>query len=162
LALINEIGNRYGKLTVIERSIKKRSSAYWVCKCDCGNETLVSGGNLRHKITESCGCILKEMFSGSNHPNWKGGISYIGRMLRNTPVYDKWRVTVFKLYNFKCVRCNNKRNIKAHHIAAFNSNVDLRLSITNGICLCEKCHSNFHSLYGSGDNTLYQMSEYLR
>lgn len=36
----NEIGNRYGKLLVIEKAIKpegRPKGAYWLCQCDCGN-----------------------------------------------------------------------------------------------------------------------------
>nr|DAE82971.1 MAG TPA: Very-short-patch-repair endonuclease [Caudoviricetes sp.] len=33
------------------------------CKCDCGNETIVDGGNLRTKNTQSCGCLQREIAS---------------------------------------------------------------------------------------------------
>ena len=56
---INEIGNRYGFLTVIEKdeelSIKKHR-AYWICQCDCGNLKTVSSKCLREGKTQSCGC----------------------------------------------------------------------------------------------------------
>lgn len=57
---INEIGNRYGKLTVIDyaNSINKR--AVWKCKCDCGNICEVKGKYLRNGDTTSCGCFSKE------------------------------------------------------------------------------------------------------
>ena len=48
--LIDEIGNKYGLLTVIARSEehkKKTSRAYWICQCECGNTTVVSGSHLR-------------------------------------------------------------------------------------------------------------------
>lgn len=56
---INEIGNRYGKLTVIDRGMKPDNSthAFWKCKCDCGQEIEVNGQNLRNGITKSCGCL---------------------------------------------------------------------------------------------------------
>lgn len=54
----NEIGNKYGKLTVIERAENDvRGMAHWVCECECGSKTIVSGGNLRSGITKSCGCL---------------------------------------------------------------------------------------------------------
>lgn len=35
---------------------------YWLCECDCGNETLVEGGNLRSGHTKTCGhCEKYEM-----------------------------------------------------------------------------------------------------
>lgn len=56
-------GQRYGKLTVIERDLSKQSTAtYWTCKCDCGNVVSVRGSNLRasNNPTRSCGCLNKE------------------------------------------------------------------------------------------------------
>ena len=54
---IDETGNRYGKLVVLERNENnKYGSAQFLCQCDCGNQTIVSGGNLRKGTTKSCGC----------------------------------------------------------------------------------------------------------
>lgn len=61
---INEIGNRYGKLTVIaydeELSIEKHR-AQWVCKCDCGNIITTSSKCLRENHTISCGCQKRSL-----------------------------------------------------------------------------------------------------
>lgn len=55
---IDMTGQRFGRLTVIEKSYKKDASngLYWLCKCDCGQFTVVSGDNLRRGLTSSCGC----------------------------------------------------------------------------------------------------------
>lgn len=51
-------GQRFGKLTVLYPcDYKKRSTIIWHCKCDCGNECDIDGGNLRAGKTNSCGCI---------------------------------------------------------------------------------------------------------
>ena len=55
---INEVGNKYGKLTVIsEAGRDKYRQVLWLCKCDCGNETIVRGSTLRSGGTRSCGCL---------------------------------------------------------------------------------------------------------
>lgn len=54
--LINEIGNKYGKLTVIRRAKNKGTKAQWVCLCECGKENIVTGTDLRSGHTGSCGC----------------------------------------------------------------------------------------------------------
>lgn len=53
----DEIGNRYGLLTVIEAAPSKKGYAYWKCKCNCGNIIEVSGTSLRSGNTQSCGCV---------------------------------------------------------------------------------------------------------
>ena len=55
---------RFGKLTVVKRvedyvePNSGRHRAKWLCKCDCGNETIVMDNNLTRKNgTKSCGCL---------------------------------------------------------------------------------------------------------
>lgn len=51
-------GEKFGRLTAIERVGKnKYNYALWKCKCDCGNEVVVSGRSLRSGNTKSCGCL---------------------------------------------------------------------------------------------------------
>ena len=48
----------FGKLIVIARcGSNKCGQALWLCKCACGNETIVPGSYLRSGHTTSCGCI---------------------------------------------------------------------------------------------------------
>lgn len=61
--IIDEIGKRYGRLTVIEYAGSSNKKAMWLCKCDCGNEKIVSGDSLRRGTTKSCGCLKKEKSS---------------------------------------------------------------------------------------------------
>lgn len=61
MAVINEIGNRYGRLLVLERAKNNhRGEAQWLCQCDCGNQVIVKGVSLRTGHTRSCGCLQKE------------------------------------------------------------------------------------------------------
>lgn len=61
---IDETGKKYGRLLVIERVKKENNkNAYWLCKCDCGNEVIVAGNNLRNNSTKSCGCYRTELSS---------------------------------------------------------------------------------------------------
>ena len=59
---IDETGNRYGNLVVIQRdfSINTGRQAHWLCKCDCGNIRTVTGVQLRNGNVISCQqCALK-------------------------------------------------------------------------------------------------------
>ena len=58
MALKNEIGNKYGVLTVVARGPNTNEGrAQWICECECGNQTVVLGKNLRSGNTKSCGCL---------------------------------------------------------------------------------------------------------
>lgn len=59
--LIDLTGQRFGRLVVIELSIKDKYSHFsWLCLCDCGNKTIVAGNNLKTGSTKSCGCYRRE------------------------------------------------------------------------------------------------------
>lgn len=56
----NYLGKRVGKLVAFERVITPTGQQNkWWCRCDCGNEILVSQGNLAKEMTKSCGCLKR-------------------------------------------------------------------------------------------------------
>lgn len=57
---INLIGQKFGRLTVIERCENIDNHAGWLCVCDCGKTTKVKGTYLTHAKSQSCGCLHKE------------------------------------------------------------------------------------------------------
>lgn len=61
---IDRTGERFGKLTVVYRTYNKPGeNTNWVCKCDCGNYTVVSSNNLTSGHTKSCGCLDQQLRS---------------------------------------------------------------------------------------------------
>lgn len=73
--------------------------------------------------------------------NWKGGITPKNHRLRNSPEYEKWRLSVFKRDWFRCLDCGEKKNnIEADHIYRFVDYPRLRFEILNGQTLCKECH----------------------
>ena len=60
MKLLDLTGQRFGRLTVIERAQSKDKNTAWRCKCDCGNYKIVSGPNLRAGKSRSCGCGVIE------------------------------------------------------------------------------------------------------
>jgi len=98
---------------------------------------------------------------GDKSPRWKGGFKY-HRNERVTYEYNTWRKSVYARDRYRCKKCNNKSGVKnkvyleAHHILNWKDYVDKRFDIENGITLCDKCHHDFHSLYGKSFNTKLQ------
>lgn len=54
------IGQRVGRLRVISQAPSRGGRAHWRCICDCGEETVAAGKNLRTQNTKSCGCLMLE------------------------------------------------------------------------------------------------------
>lgn len=76
---IDEVGNRYGKLLVVAESPKRlRPGALaWICRCDCGEERIVSGATLRIGAVKSCGCNKRThgMSRTAIYDRYKGMVS---------------------------------------------------------------------------------------
>lgn len=50
-------GLRFNQLEVLSRAENyPNGKSRWLCRCDCGNTTVVSSVNLRFHPTKSCGC----------------------------------------------------------------------------------------------------------
>jgi hypothetical protein len=60
--IIDLVGKTFGRLCVIAKiTSDKWGQAKWQCRCDCGQELAVTGGNLRNGNTRSCGCLQREI-----------------------------------------------------------------------------------------------------
>lgn len=64
------IGKRFGRWTVIKRvENDKNNKRRFLCKCDCGNEKIVSGAILSRGESLSCGCYKKEVLTKPRNKN---------------------------------------------------------------------------------------------
>lgn len=106
---IDLTGQRYGRLTVLAPAENIGNRTAWLCRCDCGRETIVKTHHLRSGHTKSCGCQ-----NGANGPRNALGLTYVDgtcvEMLRtrtkrrnNTsgvpgvdwmPAKKRWRATI--------------------------------------------------------------------
>lgn len=58
MAIKNLVGEKFGKLTVLEYYGKNEKGYHlWKCKCDCGNYAIVNNKSIKNGHTKSCGCI---------------------------------------------------------------------------------------------------------
>lgn len=85
-------GQKFGKLTVIKRDGVDGTISTWLCKCDCGNETVVRKSHLTTGNTVSCGCRQKETLQQSRVIHGKS----------NTPEHGIW--------NTMLTRCRNPKH----------------------------------------------------
>ena len=79
---LNLTGEKYGRLTVIERApnLPGRTDKAWLCACECGELRVVLGFCLRGGGTVSCGCFKDEraVETHTRHGESK------------TPIYKVW------------------------------------------------------------------------
>ena len=78
---IDLAGQRFGRLTVIERTKgTSTKDAWWLCRCECGNKKETTRKQLICGNVKSCGCLQKERRANGNIIH--GG--------HNTRIYSIW------------------------------------------------------------------------
>lgn len=108
---LNLIGERFGKLKVLEMDGIKNGATTWLCKCDCGNTVVVSVGRLRSEKTQSCGCI------------WRGAI------IEANTTHNQSKTRLYRTWNNMLNRC---RNANTDSYSRYGG---------RGIRVCEDWHS---------------------
>lgn len=106
----DERGKSYGRLTVVEVAGKQGGQLLWLCQCECGNLTKVTGGDLRRGTTVSCGCYRKSaggMIGSTEYRTWKemkrrcynkNNPDYHNYGGRGIVICDKWRESFTAFY----------------------------------------------------------------
>lgn len=65
--LILSPGDIFGRLTVMKEAGRTASgNILWLCSCECGNETKVTGSCLKGGDTKSCGCLNTDKIIARN------------------------------------------------------------------------------------------------
>lgn len=71
-AFIDLTGETFGRLTVVSRGENRGKHVRWICKCECGNESLAATTSLRSGDTTSCGCYKMERISETKRARLEG------------------------------------------------------------------------------------------
>lgn len=64
---IDLTGQKFGKLTVVERVGSRKGSVTWRCTCECGGEAIVTSNCLRTGSTKTCGCSKRFIEVGETY-----------------------------------------------------------------------------------------------
>lgn len=89
---INDLtGMKFGKLTAIKKvGSNKNKQAFWLCRCDCGNEKIILGSNLLNENTKSCGCYRVDC------------------LIKRTTKHGKSNERIYIIWKLMKGRCNNR------------------------------------------------------
>ena len=120
--LVNLLGDKFGRLTVVEKTNKRGSSGavFWKCLCECGNTKNVSSSCLRTGQTKSCGCLFLDVSAE------KGKAKRIHGMTE-TSTYRSW--------GGMKQRCYNPNNKKYHNYGG------------RGITVCDEWFKSFKKFF---------------
>ena len=84
-------GQKFGRLTVVKfHGVDKGGNALWICVCECGNQIITRGCNLKNGNTKTCGCSRRN----SQKTQYKHGL-YKHRL------YGVWANMKERCYNPK-------------------------------------------------------------
>ena len=120
------VGDKYGRLEVLKFVYSKNYRNYWLCKCDCGNEKIVSGHNLRCGVTKSCGCLQQEQ----RKINGKKVANYT-REIKHTTTHGQSKTRLYNIWAGMKARCYNPNDINYKDYGA------------RGIKICEEWFNSF-------------------
>lgn len=165
--LIDLTGQRFGKLVVERRSIRREHMVYWVCACDCGEKKEVAGAYLKNGKIKSCGCWHREESAS------RAKRQFERHGLRNTRLYSIWKsmktrcsnpnFTHYKDYGGRgiSVCCEWKPDFLGFYNWAMSSGYDDTLTIdridVNGNYCPENCRwaETVEQLYNRRNTVLY-------
>lgn len=112
------IGEKYGRLTILEGSKRVKGRLKRKCLCDCGKITFVCLSDLRNGNTSSCGCFKKELISKRLSKNLEG--QRFGKLLaiERVPNIGKQHRVYYKC---KC-DCGNEVLVRGTALTTGNTN----------------------------------------
>lgn len=86
-----KVGEKFGRLRVIEEADGPRKRRPVRCLCTCGKETVVGFYNLRRGITRSCGCLMRDTARMNGAKNIRKAIeATIRHGMAGTRFYKAW------------------------------------------------------------------------
>lgn len=137
---------KFGRLTVIKVMGKNKQGNYkWLCRCDCGKEKIVDGGNLPSGEVQSCGCLRNEKVRKSCITHGMTGTRFYAIFKGiQTRIYNKNREK-YKIYGGRGIKClwknfeefrNDMLENYQSHIKEFgikNTSID-RIDVNGNYC----------------------------
>lgn len=119
-------GQSFGRLTVIDRAGSKDGKATWRCKCDCGNIATVSGDVLRRGLSNSCGCLKKEIAS-------RRAKAKVNDLIQKNTKHGMSNSRLYRIWENIKTRCSNTNSDDYHRYGG------------RGITVCEEWRGSFEA-----------------
>ena len=157
----NISGLKFGKLLAVkEFGRNDRNQILWECLCECNKTHYATASDLNYGKVKSCGCYkrevsrqtylkLSEIQKGINHPSYNPNLTEKDRKYRRSAEFQVWAKNIKVRDNYTCQKCGKiGGRLNSHHLNAYRTHNDLRNELSNGVTLCQSCHTSFHKKYG--------------
>lgn len=155
MAFIDLTGQVFGKLTVMSRAPDRilpsgYKTVMWNCHCLCGNDTIVSGKNLKHNKypTRSCGCAMHEIRNDLTGKRF-------GRLLVVERTEGKLLKSGYKQQMYKCL-CDCENTIVVTYISLVTGNT------TSCGCYAKELLRKKNTTHGMSGTKLYDVWKEMR
>jgi hypothetical protein len=90
--LFVEVGQQFGRLTVVDPEVRVSGVRAAVCRCECGNTATTTIKRLRGGRTRSCGCLRSEQTACRNKASATHGLS-------GHPLFGTWALMLDRCEN---------------------------------------------------------------
>ncbi len=119
MGMVKEMaGKVFERWTVLGQAVTSKSgAAQWLCRCDCGNESIIPGWNLRKGLSRSCGCLNAEVAR------------------RSHTTHSMSHKQEYKIYHGMLKRCLNKNSSDFSNYGG------------RGINVCDRWLESFENFY---------------
>lgn len=164
-AFIDIKGNKYNRLTVINRVEGKYGKPSWLCKCECGNFCTVYGQYLKSGKTKSCGCYQKEQARENRlkHGRADKASSEYKEYTREIHIKRKYNLSIER-YNKMLTEQNNKCFICGYEFGQKQGDIYVDHCHTTkqvrGL-LCQPCNSGI-GYFKDNTDSLQKAIDYLK
>lgn len=111
------LGQRFGRLVVIEKLGVGSGGNRWLCRCDCGNTHEAGTGGLRNGGIQSCGCLQRELVA------------------KRSTTHGMRKTTEYRIWTHIKQRCYSKANKDYYKYGA------------RGIYVCDRWLNSFENFY---------------
>lgn len=116
-------GESFGRLTVTKKDhvkkYKNNSNIYWLCKCECGNESVVKASHLKDGSIKSCGCLEKENL----------------KRISGQVIHGQTKTKLYYVWNSMRTRCKNPKFKGYKYYGG------------RGITICKEWNESFEPFY---------------
>jgi hypothetical protein len=130
-AVIDLTNQRFGRWSVLNRTANnKHGRPQWLCQCACGQQKIINGGSLKTGLSQSCGCLQKELITKRSINNKFSHRHGDATHKNRAPEYAAWS----RMHN----RCKNSNDRKYKDYGG------------RGITVCERWESYENFLIDMG------------